>query len=116
MTAATRTGVGVRPTSGARRWASPIETLLALVAIAALLPQFDRLSSEDSGRDRRFADVALSVGGLPDRILPALCATYGALEAAPFQSSRDQEPLNGRLQPAAEKLFCCGLSPSGAKA
>jgi cell division protein FtsW (lipid II flippase) len=77
--AATRISVGAKPTSGTTRWASLIETLLAVVAIAALLPQFDRLAIDDSGRDRRFADVALSVGGLPDKVLPALCAAYGAL-------------------------------------
>jgi len=79
VVAATRINVGARPTSGAIRWASPIETMVALVAIAALVLQFDGLASNDLGRDRRFADTALSVGGLPERVLPTLCAHYGAL-------------------------------------
>jgi cell division protein FtsW (lipid II flippase) len=71
-------GVGVRvgPTAS---WPSLIETLLALAAIAALLQPFERLSANDTGRDRRFADTAISVGGLPERVLPALCASHGAL-------------------------------------
>ena len=79
MTTAAGSSVGARPTSGASRWPSFFETLLALAAIAALLPQFDRLSVDDSGRERRFADVAIAVGGLPERVLPALCGAYGTL-------------------------------------
>jgi len=79
MTTAAGSSVGARPTSGASWWPSFFETLLALAAIAALLPQFDRLSVDDSGRERRFADVAIAVGGLPERVLPALCGAYGTL-------------------------------------
>jgi FtsW/RodA/SpoVE-like cell cycle protein len=79
VVAATQTGVGAWPTSGAPRWASPIETMLALVAIAVLALQFERLDANDSGRDRRFADTAVAVGGLPERVLPAVCASYAAL-------------------------------------
>ena len=70
-------GVGVR--AGSASWPSLIETLLALAAIAALLQPFERLSANDTGRDRRFADAAVSVGGLPERVVPALCASHGAL-------------------------------------
>jgi cell division protein FtsW (lipid II flippase) len=66
-------------TGSATSWPSLIETLLALAAIAALLQPFERLSLNDTGRDRRFADAAVSVGGFPERVLPALCASYGAL-------------------------------------
>jgi cell division protein FtsW (lipid II flippase) len=78
VVAATHANVGTEPTSGAIRWPSLIETLLALAAVAAILPQFQRLATEDSGRGGRFADTAISVAGLPERILPALCAAHGA--------------------------------------
>jgi cell division protein FtsW (lipid II flippase) len=54
-----------------------IETALALAAIAALLPLFERLAADDTGRDERFADAAVAVGGLHERVLPGLCAAYG---------------------------------------
>jgi cell division protein FtsW (lipid II flippase) len=79
VTSATGASVGVRPTSGATRWPALIETVLALAAVAVLIPSFDHLAADDSGRDRRFADVALAVGGLPEKILPLLCKSHGAL-------------------------------------
>ena len=79
MTSATGPSVGIRPTSGATRWPALIETVLALAAVALLIPSFEELAADDSGRDRRFADVALAVGGLPERVLPSLCALHGAL-------------------------------------
>src|SRR4029077_12727760 len=66
-------------TQGAIGWPSLIETLLALAAIAALIQPFHRLASDDTGRDRRFADIAISVGGLPEHVLPAPGASYRAL-------------------------------------
>src|SRR5215472_11290161 len=71
-------GVEDRPAT-AINWPSLIETALALAAIAALFPQFDRLAADDAGRGGRFADAAISVGGLPERVLPSLCASHGAL-------------------------------------
>jgi cell division protein FtsW (lipid II flippase) len=72
--------VDFRPdTTAGINWPSLFESLLALAAIAVLFPQFDRLAADDAGRDGRFADAAISVGGLPDRVLPALCASHGAL-------------------------------------
>ncbi|HZI83745.1 MAG TPA: hypothetical protein VFF44_07510, partial [Casimicrobiaceae bacterium] len=79
MTTAIRPSVGAGPTSGAIHWPSLIETLLALAAIAALFPLYQRLAFDDAGRGGRFADTAISVSGLPERVLPALCAAYGAL-------------------------------------
>jgi cell division protein FtsW (lipid II flippase) len=66
------------PSWAAARWPSLIETLLAIAAIAVLLPSFDRLAANDSGREARFADAAISVAGLPQRVLPGLCASHGA--------------------------------------
>src|ERR1051326_4768153 len=79
MTSASGSNVGSYPISGTARWPALIEALLALVAIAALIPSFERLATDDFGRDRRFADAALAVGGLPEKVLPVLCAGYGAL-------------------------------------
>jgi len=66
-------------TWAAAKWPSLFETLLAIAAIAILLPSFDRLATSDAGRDQRFADAAISVAGLPQRVLPGLCASHGAL-------------------------------------
>src|SRR6266516_4412127 len=72
-------GVGVnRPTETATKWPSLIESLLAVGAIIALLPLFERLAADDTGRDRRFADATVAIAGLPDRVLPAMCASHGA--------------------------------------
>jgi cell division protein FtsW (lipid II flippase) len=79
VTSATGSSVGVGPTSGSMRWPALIETILALAAIAVLIPSFEPLAADDSGRDRRFADAALAVGGLPEKVLPSLCASHGAL-------------------------------------
>ncbi|HUH93060.1 MAG TPA: FtsW/RodA/SpoVE family cell cycle protein [Casimicrobiaceae bacterium] len=78
MTTVARSGVGGRPTSGELAWPSLIETALTLVAIAVILPLFQRLAVDDHGRGGRFAAIAISVSGVPDRVLPALCNGYGA--------------------------------------
>jgi cell division protein FtsW (lipid II flippase) len=59
-------------------WPSLIESALAIAAIAALLPAFERLATNDIGRDGRFAGAAIAIGGLPPRVLPGLCTNYGA--------------------------------------
>ena len=59
-------------------WPSLVESILAVAAIAALLPLFDRVAVNETGRDRRFADTAVRVNGLPERVLPTLCASEGA--------------------------------------
>ena len=79
MALAKTIGVGVDPaTETATKWPSLIESLLAVAAIVALLPAFERLAANDSGRDRRFADAAVAVVGLPDPVLPGVCASHGA--------------------------------------
>ena len=59
-------------------WPSLIESLLAIAAIVVLLPSFERLATNDLGRDGRFAGAAIAIGTLPARVLPGLCASYGA--------------------------------------
>jgi cell division protein FtsW (lipid II flippase) len=66
-------------TQAATNWPSLIESILVVVAIAALLPSFERVATRDEGRDARFGDVAIAIGGLPARVLPSLCASFGAL-------------------------------------
>ena len=71
--------VGVAPaTATATRGPAFVESVLALAAVAALFPLFLRLAADDYGRDRRFADAAIIVGGLPDAVVPGLCTSYGA--------------------------------------
>ncbi len=59
-----------------------IEWLLALAAIALLLPSYERLHESAAGRDRRYADPGLALHGLPEPVLPAMCAAHGALVTA----------------------------------
>ncbi len=88
-------------------WPSLIESLLAIAAIVAIVPWFERLAGNDAGRDGRFNDAAISVGGLPERILPALCASRGA-QAEPAvrdrlcrRAERGSEPTHAEGMPAA---------------
>src|SRR6266851_2741346 len=73
-------GSGVAPAAeAAARWPSRVESLLTIAAIVALFPAFDRLAADDLGREGRFSDTALVIGGLPERSLPGLCASHGLL-------------------------------------
>jgi cell division protein FtsW (lipid II flippase) len=73
-------GFGVAPVAHtATNWPSLIESLLAVVAIVALLPSFERVAVRDNGRDARFSDAVVAIGDLPGRVLPSLCANYGTL-------------------------------------
>ncbi|TMH62536.1 MAG: hypothetical protein E6H55_08005 [Betaproteobacteria bacterium] len=95
---ATTDGVGVNgPTTTATKWPSLIESLLAVGAIIALLPLFERLAADDTGRDRRFADATVAIAGLPDPVLPAVCASHGA-RAEPLV--RDRLCRRSELRPA----------------
>src|SRR5438045_3034954 len=58
-------------------WPRWVEAGLVAAAIAALLPWFDRVAVDDLGRDRRFADAAIGIHGLPEPTLPSLCVSYG---------------------------------------
>ncbi len=88
-------------THTATKWPSLIESLLAVVAIVALLPSFERVAVRDSGRDARFSDVVIAIGGLPGRVLPSLCTNYGAL-AEP--RVRDRLCRRSSLPPGAAQV------------
>lgn len=62
------------------------EALLTVASIALLLPSFAQLADIGSGRDRRFADAGFRVQGLPDPILPAVCAAHAALAEPAVQA------------------------------
>jgi cell division protein FtsW (lipid II flippase) len=85
-----------RPSVAWPRW---IEAGLVAVAIATLLPWFDRFAADDLGRDRRFADAAVAVRGLPDPVLPTLCAAYAAA-----------------AEPAVRERLCRGIEGESAGA
>jgi len=61
------------------------EGLAVLAAVAALLPAFDRVAQFGDGRDGRYADAGFRVDGLPDPVLPSLCAGVAALAQAPLR-------------------------------
>ena len=50
------------------------ELLCVLAAMALLLPEFGRVAEIGAGRDRRFADAGFRVNGLPEPVLPSVCA------------------------------------------
>ena len=64
-----------------------VEVLLVAAAMAWLLPLFDALAGLERGRDARFEDPGIGVQGLPDAVLPAVCAAHGML-AEPLLSQR----------------------------
>jgi len=55
-------------------WPLLIEAALVAVALAAILPWFGAFAEHPSGRDGRFAAGSVAVHGLPDSVLPQLCA------------------------------------------
>jgi cell division protein FtsW (lipid II flippase) len=69
-------GTLLREGSGAWSWLT--EAVLLVVAIGALLPRFSLLAAHETGRDGRFAEDVITVRGLPDPVLPKLCAGLGA--------------------------------------
>src|SRR5262245_15468999 len=62
----------------ARALAPVAEAMAVLAAIAALLPSFMLVAEHAEGRDRRYADGGFKVEGLPEPVLPALCASHAA--------------------------------------
>ena len=65
--------VGITPLEGAGSqerslaWPLLVEAALVLIVIAALLPLFAPLASQDTGRDGRFAERAEASRGLPEK-------------------------------------------------
>lgn len=62
-----------------------VELLSVFAAIALLLPEFGRVAEIGAGRDQRFADAGFRVDGLPEPVLPNVCATYAALAEEPVR-------------------------------
>ncbi len=63
-------------------WTPLTEAILVVLVIVALVPRFAALGIQENGRDGRFAEAIISVRGLPDPVLPSLCASHGALAEA----------------------------------
>jgi cell division protein FtsW (lipid II flippase) len=61
------------------------EALFTLAAIAALLPLFGIVATEDTGRGGRFADDPAALPGLPPAVLPGACRSVGPLADAPIR-------------------------------
>ena len=92
-----RETVASRPTPVA--WPLWVEAGLVAAAIGGLLPWFDRVTTDDLGRDRRFADVIIAVRGLADPVLPSLCASHG-----------------GRAEPLVRERLCRSIDNESAGA
>src|SRR5262245_59605817 len=69
------------PSAGLGRWAPAlVEAVLAASALVLLLPGFQRLvASSTPSAEGRYADPGWAVEGLPAVVLPALCASHGAI-------------------------------------
>ncbi len=68
-----------------------LELFAVVAAIALLWPSFERIADGAGGRDRRFAETAFAIQGLPDELLPGACAALAA-----FADVSVQERLCGR--------------------
>src|SRR3984893_1827576 len=55
-----------------------IEGILVRGLIGALLPRFATLAEQETGRRGGFAEYIVTVRGLPDPVLPKLCASLGS--------------------------------------
>ena len=55
-----------------------LELLAVVAAVALLWPAFERVADGAGGRDRRFAETAFAIQGLPDEVLPGACAALAA--------------------------------------
>jgi len=73
------TPVRDRARAGSVAWPSLTEAALVAAVIGVLLPLFASLSSQDAGRDSRFASASIAVRGLPEPVLPELCGMYASL-------------------------------------
>jgi len=71
-------GVSFSRSAGAA-WPHVVESALVVVIVALLLPWFDRVTVDDAGRDRRFAEAIVTVRGLPNPVLHSLCVSHGGL-------------------------------------
>ena len=90
--------LGSRGRPWAGRIAALAELLAVLAAIVVLLPAFARVAEFGAGRDRRFAEQGFKVQGLPEAVLPAACAEYGASAQTSLRERLCPRP---RLTPTA---------------
>jgi cell division protein FtsW (lipid II flippase) len=91
-----------------------VELLAVLAAIAALLPAFERVAEFGDGRDARYAEAGFRVDGLPEPVLPSICADHAALAEAPVR-----ERLCGRVDaksPAPPATLPTALTQATARA
>lgn len=77
--------------------------MLAVVAIAALLPAFGAFRETRPQDNRRFAEAALSIQGLPDPVLPQLCRQLGG-HAEPTLRSRLCGDAPAKGTPALQRM------------
>ena len=68
-----------------------LELFAVVAAVVLLWPSFERIADGAGGRDRRFAETAFAIQGLPNELLPDSCAALGA-----FADVSVQERLCGR--------------------
>jgi cell division protein FtsW (lipid II flippase) len=64
-----------------------LELILVGIAIAALLPSFDRVAELGAGRGARFRTPTLGVANLPASVLGEACASAGARAEAPLRDA-----------------------------
>ena len=60
-------------------WPLLVEAVLVVGIVAALRPWFDSFAADDAGREGRFAESIIAVQGLPNPVLPSLCASHGGM-------------------------------------
>jgi hypothetical protein len=102
-------------------WPDMVEAALVIAAIVVLFPWFERVATEDAGRDRRFAEGAVTVRGLPAPALPSLCTAYGAFAEplvrerlcrhSQFASSADFAKLPATLTDTRRRVRAAFLAP-----
>jgi len=102
-------------------WPHVVEATLVLLALALILPWFERIAADDAGRDRRFAEAVITVRGLPGPTLLSVCQAYGGF-AEPlvrerlcrhtgFAASADFARLPAALSDARRRIRTSFLAP-----
>jgi len=94
---------------------------IVILAVAVILPWFERVAVDDAGRDRRFAEAVVTVRGLPNPALPSLCPAYGAFAEplvrdrlcrhGPYAFAADFSRLPGALTDARRRLRSAFIAP-----
>jgi cell division protein FtsW (lipid II flippase) len=103
--------VGSLPQRSSIAWPLLVEAVLVIGAIGALLPSFKLLAVQEDGREGRFTEATIAVRGLPDPVLPRLCASIGV-----FAESVVRDRLCGRIRAVPEVQRLEQLPPALASA